>query len=119
MIEAYKKFFKNYANFRGVATREEYWWVILANFLIGFVLGLIGGMLPAIAGATSAIAGLYSLVVFIPGLSIFVRRLHDTDRSGWNWLWCLLPFAGAIVLLVFLCLPSVNENNKYKVSENM
>lgn len=114
MIEAYKNYWKNCANFKGVATRADYWWVILANFLIGAILGFIGGMIPSIMGAVTTITGIYSLVCIIPSLAIFTRRLHDIGKSGWNWLWCFLPFAGAIVVLVFLCLSSVNENNKYK-----
>lgn len=40
MIEAYKKFLSNYANFKGCSSRSDYWWVVLCNFIIGFVIGL-------------------------------------------------------------------------------
>jgi uncharacterized membrane protein YhaH (DUF805 family) len=47
MIDAYKRFLKNYANFKGRSSRGDYWWVILANLIIGFVLGFIAGLVPA------------------------------------------------------------------------
>ena len=119
MIEAYKKFFANYANFKGVATRSDYWWVVLANFLIGFVIGFVCGLLPDGVKLSTTISSIYSLVILIPSLAIFTRRLHDIGKSGWNWLWCFIPIVGSIVVLVFLCLPSVNENNKYKTAENL
>ena len=115
MLDSYNRFWQNYANFKGRSTRADYWWVMLVNFLIGLVLGFIPEIIPAMSGVTVAITGLYSLAALIPGLALFTRSLHDTGKSGWNWLWCLLPFAGSIVLLVFLCQRSVTENNKYRV----
>ena len=44
MIEAYKKFFANYANFNGCSSRADYWWVVLCNFLIGFAIGFVAGL---------------------------------------------------------------------------
>ena len=34
MIQAYASFWKNYVNFKGRASRGQYWWVVLANALI-------------------------------------------------------------------------------------
>jgi uncharacterized membrane protein YhaH (DUF805 family) len=50
---------------------------------------------------------------FIPGLSVQVRRLHDTDRSGWWMLIGLIPLVGAIALLVFNCLPGTDGSNRF------
>lgn len=113
MIDAYKRFLKNYANFSGRSTRSDYWYVILANFLIGFVIGFIGGLIPDLAGVTALISGLYSLAIIIPGIAIVVRRLHDINKSGWFYFIALVPLVGVIILLVFLCTASVNENNRY------
>ena len=112
MVEAYKKFFQNYANFKGRSTRSDYWYVMLANFLIGFGIGFVFGLID-MADLGSKVSLLYSIVTLIPGLALFTRRMHDINKSGWAWLWCLVPFVGAIVVLVFLCLASVNEGNKY------
>ena len=59
------------------------------------------------------LASLYNLAVFIPGLAVSVRRLHDIGKSGWWFLILLVPFIGAIVLLIFFCLDSQPGGNKY------
>ena len=57
MVEAYKRFLRNYTNFSGRSTRSDYWYVVLANLLISFVIGFIGGLL-GIAEIASTILGL-------------------------------------------------------------
>lgn len=109
MVDAYKRFLSNYFNFKGRSTRSDYWYVVLANMLIGFVLGLIGGMVEGLA----FLGGLYTLAVLIPGIALVVRRFHDINKSGWWYFIAFVPLVGFIVMLVFLCTASVNENNKY------
>ena len=111
MVEAVKKFFNNYANFNGRSTRGDYWWVVLANFIVGFVLGLITGIVGSKVGTT--LTSIYSLAILVPSLALTVRRLHDTNKSGWFILISLIPAVGSIILIVFLCLDSVNEGNQY------
>ncbi len=106
MIEAYKKYFINYTNFKGRSSRSDYWWVILANFIIGLAFGCLGEF-----GET--LSTLYSVITLVPGIALIVRRYHDINKSGWNYLFILIPFVGWIVVLVDFCTKSVNENNKY------
>ena len=113
MIEAYKRFLKNYENFNGRSTRSDYWYVLLANCIIGFVLGFISGLIPEMALMVSTITSIYSLAVIIPGIALVVRRLHDINKSGWYYFMAFIPFAGFIIMLVYLCTASVDENNKY------
>lgn len=113
MVDSYKRFWKNYANFNGRSTRADYWWVCLANFLIGFVLGLISGIIPDLAGVLSAVSSLYSLAILVPTLALIVRRLHDINKSGWWYLIACIPLVGAIIVLVWFCTASVNENNRF------
>ena len=113
MLDSYKRFWMNYANFKGRSTRADYWWVCLMNILISFALGFMGGLIPDIAGITGLLAGVYSIAILVPALALIVRRLHDINKSGWAYLLCLIPFVGFIIILVFFCTPSVNENNKY------
>ena len=89
---------KNYATFNGRARRKEYWMFFLFNIIIAILLAVIEG----IVGSPGIVGMLYSLAVLIPGIAVSVRRLHDTDRSGWWMLIALVPLIGAIVLLVFM-----------------
>ena len=54
-----------------------------------------------------------SLGFFLPNLALGIRRLRDTDRSGWFILISLIPIVGAIVLLVFFCQDSKPGQNRY------
>lgn len=77
---------------------------VLVNFIISVLLGLTG---------IRALSGLYSLLLLIPGLAVGVRRLHDTDRSGWWLLLGFIPVVGAIVLIVFAAQKGTAGANKY------
>ena len=94
---------RKYATFRGRARRAEYWWwalfIVLASIAVGFVEGTINGFTGENVGLLNAA---FSLATFLPGLSVLVRRLHDTNRSGWWWFVALIPVVGLIILLVWL-----------------
>jgi uncharacterized membrane protein YhaH (DUF805 family) len=51
--------------------------------------------------------------LFLTSLSLTVRRLHDTERSGWWYLITLMPFVGGIVLLVFTLLEGTPGPNRF------
>lgn len=110
----YLKVLKNYAVFKGRARRKEYWMFALFNVLIAFGLGFIEGA-AGIAAETNAsvLALIYNLAILIPAIAVTVRRLHDTGRTGWWFFIALIPFIGAIVLLVFMCLDSDSGVNQY------
>ncbi len=59
------------------------------------------------------LGGLYALAVIIPSLAVGVRRLHDTNRSGWWLLIGLIPCIGFIVLIVFLVQDGQAGDNQY------
>ncbi|MBT8339690.1 MAG: DUF805 domain-containing protein [Desulfatitalea sp.] len=98
---------KKYAVFEGRAHRTEYWMFILFYVLIAVVLAIIEAVL-GIFGLNA----IFALALLLPSLAVTVRRLHDTDRSGWWLLIGLVPLAG-IVLLVFMLLPSNEADNPY------
>ena len=100
---------KKYVEFSGRARRQEYWMFVLFNILASVAMAVVDGIL----GTCGALGGLYSLAVLLPSLAVTFRRLHDTDRSGWWLLICLIPLAGAIVFLVFLCLDSQPGANRF------
>ncbi|HEY2029541.1 MAG TPA: DUF805 domain-containing protein [Myxococcales bacterium] len=91
-----------YSLFTGRASREEYWIFTLINVLAysvltrGFILGSI------LAFAT-----------FIPSVALGIRRMHDTNRSGWVCLLSLIPFVGWAALLVFACQEGTRGDNQY------
>ena len=91
---------KNYALFTGRARRQEYWMFVLINVIISIVIGVVAAMIKL-----PILGNLYSLAVLVPSVAVGIRRMHDTDHSGW---WILLPF----VNLYFACLdgtPGVNR----------
>lgn len=106
-IEAWKK----YAVFGGRAGRQEFWYFVLFHILVYMLLSIIAGVLGGKIGGS--LLGLYTLAVTIPGWAATVRRLHDTNRSGWWILVSLVPFIGGIVLLVFLMQESHALENQY------
>ncbi|MDU0365738.1 DUF805 domain-containing protein [Microbacterium sp. KSW4-17] len=117
---AVQRFFKKYATFRGRASRSEFWWWVLANALVSIVLSVLalltGGPGVDEFGQTAVPSGLgfvfyvilllWGLATFVPHLALIVRRLHDTNRSGF-WIFIgFVPLVGGIILFVFELLPS-------------
>lgn len=106
---------RKYATFAGRARRKEYWYFILFYCIALVALVVVDG----IAGTFSEEAeiglfsGLFILATIVPSLAVLVRRLHDTDRSGWWVLINFVPFLGSIVLLVFAVLDSQPGANRF------
>jgi uncharacterized membrane protein YhaH (DUF805 family) len=117
---AVKAFWSNYSNFKGRARRSEYWFIqlflVFTNLAVAAIdLALMDGDVDRfIANGGGGIVGLiWILATIVPALAVLIRRLHDTSRSGWWALMLLLPFAGAIVLLVFTVEDSAKDANSY------
>ncbi|MFM8956725.1 MAG: DUF805 domain-containing protein [Actinomycetota bacterium] len=90
-VDAIKAGFRNYANFKGRASRSEFWWFSLFTLIVQLA-----------TSGSEVIGGLVSLALLLPGLAVHVRRLHDTDRRGWWVLWPALAFGTALgVFIVF------------------
>ncbi len=106
---------KKYAVFSGRARRKEYWFFFLFNIIIQIILGVIDGTIGSFnpEAGMGLLGMLYTLAILIPVIAVSVRRLHDTDRSGWWLLISLIPLIGTIVLLVFMALDSKPGENKY------
>lgn len=111
----YLEVLKKYAVFNGRARRSEYWYFMLFSSIIGIVLAVIDGVTGSYSPEVGLglLGGIYTLAVFIPSLAVLVRRLHDTQRSGWWLLIVLIPLIGAIVLLVFMVQDSKPGQNQY------
>ena len=70
-------------------------------FVVGYIANMSQGEMDTYLMPVVYLAGLYSLAVIIPGVAVAIRRLHDTDRSGWTLLWGLVPLVGGFILLYF------------------
>ena len=112
--EAVKRFFQRYAQFRGYASRSEFWWSFLFIVVSLFALYLAFGVgitaliandaSDASAGffgiLTVGIIGIFGLATLLPRLAVMVRRLHDTGKSG---LWVLFVLFGLDIVPLILC----------------
>lgn len=113
---------KKYATFSGRATRSEYWYFILIYSItytilmgIDLAIGTFSQELMDKGTFLGFLSTAYSLVLFLPSLAVTVRRLHDINKSGWWFLFILVPIIGFILLLIYLCTNS-KEDNKYGVN---
>lgn len=123
LTQSVKSVFSKYATFTGRASRSEYWYFTLFNIITSTLLFLLGIAIGAATGGSDGVPGglivgyilyiIYGLGVLIPSLAVTVRRLHDTNNSGWLILLGLIPCVGGIVLLVFMILQGTNGENKY------
>ena len=107
--DAVKTCFSKYVDFTGRARRSEYWLFALFNFVVNIFVQIVD----AAVGASNILVLIVGLGLFLPGLAVGIRRLHDTDRSGWFSLLALIPIVGTIVLLVFLCQDSKPGENRF------
>ena len=119
MIEAYKKFWKGYDDFRGRSTPSDYWFAYSAHVLIFFASYLLLAVFQGMAvDETSLLRNeviflfiffVYGVAAILPGIAITVRRLRD---AGCNWLYIfipLIPFVGIFIFIFLLCQPTKVE----------
>jgi uncharacterized membrane protein YhaH (DUF805 family) len=122
---------RRYAEFSGRSRPKEYWMFVLfvavTMLVLTFVdsaLGLGGtserylsrgpmGFAMGFSNSGGLLTALFALGVLVPSIAVGVRRLHDTDRSGWWLLIGLVPLIGTIVLLVFLISGGTRGPNRF------
>jgi uncharacterized membrane protein YhaH (DUF805 family) len=118
MIENWKLVvLERYAKFDGRAGRAEFWWYALANIVLYVAVWILVGIGFAIATGIGVLLivvtfALY-LALLVPSIAVAIRRLHDTDKSGWLLLIGLIPFVGPIILLVFYIQEGTAGPNQY------
>lgn len=105
-VEAMRLYFTRYVDFKGRSRRSEYWIAIIAVSVVGSLLGILFKNVPAISY-------IWTLATLLPNIAVTIRRLHDVGKSGWNYLWNLLPVIGQIILLVFCLKDSLPEENAW------
>lgn len=114
-VQAIKSAFNNYVNFKGRATRSEYWWFALFQFLVLIIPNILSTSETSSGqfGLWSILHLLIALALFLPSLGLTFRRLHDTNRSAWWLLIAFIPIIGGILLLVWFILKGTDGPNKY------
>ena len=123
MINAYKNFFKNYAEFTGRSTRPDFWWVWLGNLILSipfwiiyFYIVYLSTVMDSVSdsaseaifmvfGLVAIIYAVFYLAILVPTLAISVRRLRD---AGFHWAFIFLRFVpmGGIALLILFAMPT-------------
>lgn len=112
--QAIKSFWANYANFKGRATRSEFWWaqlffistILLLELLHTLIARSFDLSFSALPGIITILTSIFFIASIIPMFSLTVRRLHDINKSGWLTLIVLIPLVGYPLLLILTLLPS-------------
>jgi len=111
-VEAFTTGWRKSFDYTGKATRAEFWWWYLFNFIASVVcagiktnadfgnFGLITGI---VFNLISILISFYFLGQIFPTLSISVRRLRDAGKH-WTWIFIsLIPFIGFVWYLILMC----------------
>lgn len=110
----YVKVLKDCLVFEGRATRTEYWMFVLISLIISVILGIVDGFIDYEVGYGIGILGfLYVLAMILPSIAVGIRRLHDSDKTGWFMLVLLIPGLGGLILLILMVLESTPGDNRY------
>lgn len=113
---------RHYVDFSGRSTRTEFWLFIIF-YAVLMVLAFAGGVFGAAAGIDDPADAPFSLAIipmalwilacFLPSIAVTVRRLHDSDKSGWLYLLTIIPYLGFIMTLIFGFWPGTHGENSY------
>ena len=92
-----------FGDFNGRATRSEYWWWVLASFIISIPISILDGIIFGWEYDDTGWFGILFIIVFlIPNLTLTVRRLHDKGKSGWFLLILVVPLINICFMIVLL-----------------
>lgn len=125
MFTDYKEFWQNITLWNATATRSQYWWPIIFNYIIGGLVYFIVNFVTISQPSNSESLGwslsviiffIYLVLAWIAAFSLRVRRLHDTNHSGWWILIALIPLIGGIWLFILLIMPSV-PNDRWPINQ--
>ena len=120
MINPLLKFY----DFKGRATRKEYFLFLLFQVLVIFLPLIFSFISYDITGGFGILSTFfvyfYYIVFFlliIPHFTVTIRRLHDANSTGWWILIACVPF-GYLLLLLFLCTESYEKDNQWGSAPN-
>jgi uncharacterized membrane protein YhaH (DUF805 family) len=100
---------RKYAVFSGRATRAEFWWWVLAVFIVSIAVSIVDGVISAVTGGKveEVLSAVFFLAVLLPNLTVTVRRLHDIGKTGWWLLLWIVAGIGPWVVLAGLVMVAV------------
>ena len=110
---------KKYAEFQGRASRSEFFRYNLMISLCLTIIPIIMGIIKLVSNNIMTVIVLYvllgiiELALILPGLAIAVRRLHDTNKSGWFFLINFIPIVGPIWFLILILTKGDAHTNNY------
>lgn len=133
--DSIKSCLSKYATMQGRASRSEYWWFMVFNWIVSLLTTVIFCIIGIFVGNGEGLSMIYAmlagslfvnLALICPSICVLVRRLHDTGRSGW-WYFIsflplvlmLIPFLGFFLMpvpglyLIFLLIQGSDEENEY------
>ena len=99
-MDSVKSALTNYFDFKGKATRKEFWTFYFFTLIVALAFGLIDGLL-----GISGLSNLVTIALTIPTISCGIRRMHDAGKSGW---FIIVP----VVNLIFLLSASGSAGNE-------
>lgn len=116
-MKYYIEAFKNCGVFKGRSSRKEYWMFVLFQVVITIIFYmalyvLLSANNEGLSDTIAMIFGIYCLISILPSISISVRRLHDVDKSGWWFLFGIIPVLG-LVSLAWYCSKGTLGNNRF------
>ncbi len=110
-MQNYLASLKKWNHFSGRATRKEYWlYYILPAMVLISVLFL--EQVQSVAWLANTVI-VFVLLLLVLSIAVFVRRLHDTNRSGWWYFISFIPIVGGIIQLIWICTDGTVGPNKY------
>ncbi|MCI2802787.1 DUF805 domain-containing protein [Staphylococcus pettenkoferi] len=99
-MNAYRSFWRRYFDFKGYATRKEYWVPTLVNIVIMAIFLLLiyassSSKLVWLVNILSGIVLIFVIAMIIPQIAVQVRRLHDINRNGFLvYLYLIVEIVG-------------------------
>ena len=114
-MSGYTNAMRRYFDFGGRSSRAQFWLFILIYIIIMVIAVIIDTFVFGAGDGQSLpiLVMIVALVHIVPSLSAGVRRLHDTDRSGWWWFINLVPIIGPIWLIVLYCFAGTRGPNRF------
>ena len=110
--EAIQSGLKNYVNFDGRSSRSEYnYWTLFVMLLS--ILATILDPPDFYSGKGSTLSNIVTLALALPGIAVGIRRFHDINKSGWNWLWMLTIIGMFPVIYWLIFKPGDSQDNSY------